>query len=216
MSVVSVKEVKAQNIIGELLKRMDLHNKALQSLQADLMMIKTDENLGPNGTDKTSGNISYLPKTAKRAMYARLNWTNPTEEWMLVIGDAYKTYRPKINQGYEGKADKTTKSNKVGGALAFMSMSKEQLKANYEIIYIGQERANGVETWHLQLTPKTAQSYKLAELWVDSDGMPRIVKVTEKNNDTSTIVLANIKKNIPISPSVFKLDIPKNANMHNL
>src|SRR5947207_13720388 len=89
VSSLSVTEARAQNVLGEILKRMDVHNKALQSLQADVSMIKTDANLGSGGTDTYSGNVSYLPKTPKHVMYARVNWTSPQDEWMVVVGDAF-------------------------------------------------------------------------------------------------------------------------------
>lgn len=212
--ILAVSEIRAQGPLGQILNRMDTHYKALSSLQADLTMVKADPNLGAGGVDTVSGNINYLPKTAKRPMYVRLNWTKPSEEWMVVIGETFMTFRPRINEGYTGKADKTTKNNKAGGALAFISMSKEQLKANYDILFVAQEQiSGGTETWHLQLTPKTPQSYKLAEMWVDGDGMPRQFKVTEKNNDTSTFLLTNLKKNLTINGNIFHLDIPKGAKM---
>ncbi len=42
ISVFSVNEAKAQNAIGEIYRRMDLNNKSLQSLTADLTMVKTN------------------------------------------------------------------------------------------------------------------------------------------------------------------------------
>lgn len=219
MSWFAVGDAKAQNPVPTILKRMDDHNKALQSLQADVTMVKTDSVLGAAGTDTFFGNVTYKPKTAKQVMRARLNWTKPTEEWIVVNGDTFKSFRPMLKVGYEGRADKASKNNKTGGALAFISMSKEQLKANYDVTYLGQEQIKGgTETWHLQLEPKTAQSYKLAEMWVDANGMPRMVRVTEKNNDTSTILLSNISKNPTISMSVFNFDkeLPKGAKIHKI
>jgi len=46
ISGVSVSEAKAQGALSEILKRMDLSNKSLQSLQADLTMVKTNSQLG--------------------------------------------------------------------------------------------------------------------------------------------------------------------------
>ena len=67
----------------------------------------------------------------------------------------------------------------------------------------------GTKTWHILLIPKTATSYKSAELWVDSDGMPRQAKINENNGDTTTILLTNIKKNVTLDTSVFRLSYPK-------
>lgn len=210
LSSLSVNEARAQNILGEILRRMDNYNKSLQSLKADVTMVKFNPQL--NVSDTMVGTTNYLPKTAKRVMYVRIDWTKPVQEQISVIGDSYELYRPRLNTVIQGKTEKAKNSASVGGALGFMNMSKEQLKANYDVVYIGEEQINGgSKTWHIQLTPKTATSYKLADLWIDGDGVPRQAKITEKNNDTTTVLLANIVRNDTINASIFKLKYPSSA-----
>ncbi len=209
-SSVSVSEAKAQNILGEILRRMDNYNKSLQSLKADVTMVKYNPQL--NVSDTMLGTTSYLPKNAKRVMYVRIDWTKPVQEQISVIGDSYELYRPRLNTVIQGKTQKAKNSASVGGALSFMNMSKEQLKANYDVIYIGEEQiSGGAKTWHIQLTPKTDTTYRLADLWIDSNGTPLQAKITEKNNDTTTVLLSNIVKNDTINASVFKLSYPKSV-----
>ena len=69
----------------------------------------------------------------------------------------------------------------------------------------------GIATWHLMLTPKTATNYKNAELWVDGDGFPVQAKITENNTDFTTVLLENIRKNITLAGTVFKLQYPSSA-----
>jgi outer membrane lipoprotein-sorting protein len=91
-------------------------------------------------------------------------------------------------------------------------LSKDQLKANYTVRYLGQEKVSGgVETWHLEMTPKNPTSYKSAEMWVDGNGMPIQIKVTESNNDTTTILLSGLQKNTTINASVFEVKLPKDT-----
>lgn len=197
-------------ILPEILRRMDANNKALQSLKADVTMVKTNSQLGES--DTSVGTTSYLPKSAKtkNQIYARIDWTKPVEEQISIVGDSYELYRPRLNQVIQGRTNSGKGTQKVGGALAFMTMSKDQLKANYTVVYLGEESISGsVTTWHLQLTPKTATTYKAAELWVDKDGMPRQAKVVEQNNDTTTVNLANIKKNETIKGDTFRLAYDK-------
>jgi outer membrane lipoprotein-sorting protein len=211
VGVLSATEANAQGgPLREAINRMDAMNKSLVSLKADVKMDKTNAQLGE--TDTTSGTTSYLPKTSKRVMYARIDWTRPVQEQIVIIGDTYKLYRPRLNQVITGKVDRTGKDNKVpGNALAFMSMSKAQLQANYTVNYLGQESAGGSTTWHLELIPKNKTSYKSAELWVDSNGMPVQAKVIEQNNDTTTVLLSNIQKNVTISANDFNLALPPNV-----
>lgn len=207
ISSVSVNEAKAQGITEEALRRMDVYNKSLQSLRADVTMVKTNVQLGVS--DTTYGNTSYLPKTAKRGTYVRIDWTRPLEEQISVIGDNYELYRPRLNQVIVGKVNKAKNSAAVGGALGFMNMSKSQLKANYSISNLGEEQiSGGIRTLHLQLTPTTPTSYKFAEIWIDNDGVPRQAKVIEQNNDATTVLLSNIEKNVTLKAEIFKLKYP--------
>jgi outer membrane lipoprotein-sorting protein len=45
-------------------------------------------------------------------------------------------------------------------------------------------------------------------MWIDSDGMPRQVKVTEQNGDTTTVLFSNVERNIVLKSEIFKLSYP--------
>jgi len=210
LGVFAVSNSNAQGPLGEILRRMDVYNKSLQSLKADVTMVKYNPQL--NVSDTTIGSTSYLPKTAKRVMYVRIDWTKPVEEQVSVIGDDYELYRPRLGQVIVGKTSKSKNNASVGGALGFMNMSKDQLKTNYDVVYLGEEQiSGGTKTWHLQLTPKAPTSYKSAELWVDGDGMPRQAKIIEQNNDTTTVLLTNVQRNETIKGDIFKLSYPSSV-----
>ncbi|CAN5373036.1 hypothetical protein BH20ACI2_BH20ACI2_16680 [soil metagenome] len=205
-------EANGQNILGEILKRMDMYNKSLQSLQANLTMVKHNPQL--NVSDTSIGSTSFLPKAGKRPMYVRIDWTKPVEEQISVIGEKYELYRPRLKQMIRGTVDKAKNNPSAGGALSFMSMGRDQLKANYEVQLVGEESIrDGTATWRLLLTPKVPTSYKTAELWVDKDGTPRQVKITERNNDTTTVLLEHLRKNQTLNVEIFKLKIPKDAKV---
>lgn len=209
---ITVSEGNAQNILGDILRRMDMNNKTLQSLQSNVTMAKHNPQL--NVTDVLVGSTSYLPKTPKRVMYVRIDWKTengrPMEESMSVIGDRYELWRKRANQVIVGKTGNAKNGATAGGALAFMSMSKDQLRQNYTVQFIAEEKiSSGMQTAHLLLTPKAAGSYKTAELWVDSNGMPLQAKVTEQNNDTTTVLLENIRKNLSLNGSIFSLEYDK-------
>ena len=95
-----------------------------------------------------------------------------------------------------------------------MNMSRAQLKANYDLEYLGEETvSSGAQTWHLKLTPKVATSYKWAEVWVDKNGFPVQTKIIEKNNDTTTVLLSNLEKNVTLNASVFEISVPKGTKV---
>jgi len=205
--------VSGQDVLRKILKRMDDNNKSLTSLKADIKMNKFNSQLGEN--DLTEGNMNYVPGRTEKQIYVRIDWTRPVVEHLVIANGQYVLFRPKAKQAIVGKVD-SVKGNggKAGGALAFMTMSKEQLSQNYTVKYIADETVNGgVQTFHLELTPKAATSYKSADLWVDANGMPVQARIVEKNNDTTTILLSNIQKNATIKASEFKISPPKGTNI---
>mgnify|MGYP000595575156 CR=1 FL=1 len=67
--------------------------------------------------------------------------------------------------------------------------------------------------WHLNMVPKKKTSYKMADLWVDGNGMPIQIRITESNDDTKTILLSNLKKNVTIRASDFEVKLPKGTKI---
>ncbi|MDI1240871.1 MAG: outer membrane lipoprotein carrier protein LolA [bacterium] len=202
----------AQGILAEILKRMDENNKGMKSLKSDIKMDKRNSQLGEN--DISEGSVQYLPAATKDKIRVRIDWTKPAVEHLSVGGGKYMLFRPRLQQAIVGNVDSAKGNAGAGGPLAFMTMSRAQLKANYDVTYLGEETAAGsVKTWHLKLMPKAATSYKEADLWVDSNGMPVQAKILEKNNDTTTIQLTKIEKNATIPPDVFSIKPPKGTKI---
>ena len=201
-------EVSAQDVLRKILKRMDDNNKSLTSLKGSIKMAKHDSVLGE--TDLSEGELNYLPGKSEKNIYVRIDWVKPVTEHLAVANGQYVLYRPKAKQAIVGNVDSAKGSAKTGGALAFMTMSKAELSANYQVDLIGEETVSGgVDTFHLKLTPRKATTYKSADLWVDVNGMPVQAKVVEKNNDTTTILLSNVQRNATVKASVFKINPPK-------
>jgi outer membrane lipoprotein-sorting protein len=196
----------AQNILPEILKRMDEHNKRLSSLKANVTMVKTVSQLGVE--DEYKGKVAYRPNGKDIAV--RIDWSSPQEETLSVLGGKYVIYRPRLNQVLEGKADGKGKGS-AGGALSFLNMNKQQLRTNYNVVYMGEETVSGTPCWRVKMTPKAKANYKLAELWIDKDGMPIQSKVTENNNDITTVLLSSLEKNVTIAGAFFAVQVPADA-----
>jgi outer membrane lipoprotein-sorting protein len=211
-AVVSAAPVNAQGVLNDILKRMDANNKSLKSLKSSIKMSKHNAQL--DEYDLYEGTVQYLPAPVKEQIKVRIDWAKPVVEHLAVGGGQYILYRPRLEQAIVGKVDNAKQGAGAGGALAFMSMNRAQLKANYDVAFIGEETVNGsVRTWHIQLTPKSANSYKGADLWVDPNGMPVQAKVVEKNNDSTTIQLTNIERNATVKGDVFAIKPPKNTKI---
>jgi outer membrane lipoprotein-sorting protein len=200
----------AQGPLTEILNRLENNRKSLTSLKASVKMEKTDATI--EETDVTEGTVIYLPQSGKND-YVRIDWdrfqNRPFEESMAIVKGKYIIYTPRRKQALCGSTNSVSGKGTANNALSFMSMSKAELKANYRVRYMGKTTIGGSEVAHLTLTPKTRSSYKAAEIWVDSDGMPRSAKVIEGNDDSTTIVLSNIRKNVSVNGSDFKISLPK-------
>lgn len=211
---IAVVETNAQaGPLNDILKRMDAHRNALTSLKASVKMVKYNPQLDEK--DTTEGNATYLPAKGKDA-YIRIDWTKPNEEVLAVANKKYILYTKRLKQAIVGNASEAKGNGKANNLFAFVNMSKSEIKANYDIKYIGEEKVDGtISTWHLELTPKTASAFSVANLWVDGNGMPVQVKVTEKNKDTTTVYLSGLQKNITINASVFSFTPPKGTKIIN-
>lgn len=209
-SLFTATETNGQNILPEILKRMETNRNSLTSLRTGVTMIKYNAQLKEPET--RTGKSIYLPAKGREA-FVRIDWTSPVEVLAVVEGK-YVLYQPGLKQAITGSTKEAKGTAKANNALAFMNMSKDELKANYTIKYLGQETVSGgTQTWHLELTPKTATSFKLAEIWVDANGMPIQAKVTESNNDYTNVLLSGFEKNARINASQFKVNLPKDTKL---
>jgi len=88
-------------------------------------------------------------------------------------------------------------------------MTKQQLEARFQPVKDVREETlwGGVSTIHLTLVPKGNASFKYAEIWVDSSGMPVQTKIVEKNDDTTTMRLSGLERNLKISPNEFSVPL---------
>ena len=205
----AVPEASGQGVLNEILKRMDAHKDWLETLKADVRMAKTNTQLKITTTQE--GEVWYANKGG-RDVAVRINWRDP-EEVLAVVKGEYTLYRPRLKQAIKGKTE-GSKNAQANNALSFMNMSKKELTDNYKVEYIGKVSLGGTEVWHLGLYPKTKQSYKSAELWVDGDGMPLQAKINEMNSDITTVRLSNLKKNeVRINTSIFTVKLPKDVKI---
>ncbi len=200
--------VSAQStgLVSALLNRMEKNRRDLKSLRANLSMEKYNSQIGES--DKYSGKVLYMPAAGRNA-YVRVDWQKPQAEILAVSDGQYTLYRPRINTAYVGKAAARRSGGKMGSALDFLNMSKQQLLSRFEPLQDIYEETlwGGVHTTHIKLVPKGGASYKYAEVWIDGSGMPVQTKVIEKNDDATTVRLMNVERNAGISLDQFKLQL---------
>jgi outer membrane lipoprotein-sorting protein len=203
----AVSEANAQGTLREVYKRMDAAYANLSSMKANVTMEKKDAQLGE--VDTYEGKVLYVPKKGKDANI-KVEWEKPSRESLVVKDGKYILYKHSTNQALTGSVSDAKGSSKADSSLAFLNMNTKQLKANYDVQLAAEEKvASGDATWHLILTPKAKSRYKQADLWVSSQGYPVQSKLTETNNDSTTILLSSLDPNAKIDLAEFTLKLPK-------
>lgn len=198
--------VSASAQTAEILKRMEQHQKALKSFQANITINKFSVQFGGNYTKE--GDIKYLSQSNDYSL--RMDSTKPLPESFLIVKNQYLLYLPNLKTEYTG----TTTDQQKSMFMIFSNLSKKNLINNYLIKYIGEERVNGKNpAWHPELKPKKPNSYKTIELWVDGNGMPLQSKITETSGDSTNVLLTNLKKNITMKSADFEIPLPNDIQI---
>lgn len=198
-----IANAQGAGVVSAILNKMERNRRDLRSLRASISMEKYNAQLGET-EPKQQGVVAYMPATGRNA-YVRVEWRSPRREILTVADGKYQSYNPRMNVVYEGVAGRGQKQ-KAGSMMEFLNMSSAQIRSRFDAQYAGEETLwGGVSTWHLKITPKGASSFKYAEIWVDSSSGDVVqTKVIEKNDDSTTVRLMNLQKNVDIPADEFR------------
>jgi outer membrane lipoprotein-sorting protein len=212
ITLTSPKSASAQSagLVSAVLNRMERNRQSLRSLRASLSMEKYNAQL--RDSEKYSGDVLYIPGSGRDAS-VRIEWQKPQHEILAVSNGQYTLFRPRLNMAYKGSSK--SNKNKAGGVLEMMYMTKQQLEARFQPVQDVREETlwGGVSTIHLTLVPKGNASFKYAEIWVDSSGMPIQTKIVEKNDDATTMRLSSLERNLKISADEFSVKLDSNLKI---
>ena len=203
---------QSAGLVSSVLNRMERNRQSLKSLKASLSMEKYNSQL--RDKDQYIGNVMYMPANGRNA-YVRIEWQKPRREILAVANGQYTLFRPSLNQAMRGKTGSIKGSQGASSVLDMMYMSKQQLEAKFQPVQDVREETlwGGISTIHLTLVPKGNASYKYAEIWVDSAGMPVQTKIVEKNDDATTMRLSGMERNAKISTDDFNLKLDSNVKI---
>lgn len=201
---------QSAGLVSSVLNRMERNRQSLKSLRAGISMEKYNAQL--RDAEKYNGTVVYLPSSGREAA-VRIEWRSPQHEILAVINGKYTLFRPRLNMAYVGNSK--SNRNKAGGILELMYMSRQQLETRFQPVQDVREETlwGGTSTIHLTLVPKGNSSFKYAEIWVDSSGMPVQTKIVEKNDDATTMRLTGMEKNAKISDDEFNLKLDSNIRI---
>lgn len=203
---------QSAGLLSSVLNRMERNRQSLKSLKASLSMEKYNAQL--RDKENYNGFVLYLPASGREAS-VRIEWQSPQHEILTVSKGLYTLFRPRLKQAIVGKSGSVKGKAGAGGVLDMMYMSKQQLEARFQPLQDVREETlwGGISTIHLTLVPKGNSSFKYAEIWVDSSGMPVQTKIVEKNDDATTMRLSGLERNLKISSDEFSLKLDSNIKI---
>ena len=197
---------QSAGLVSSVLNRMERNRQSLKSLKASLSMEKYNAQL--RDKDNYSGWVLYVPASGRDAS-VRIEWQTPQHEILAVSNGKYTLFRPRLNTAIVGRSGSVKGNGAAGGVLEMMYMTTQQLEAKFQPVQDVREETlwGGVSTIHLTLVPKGNASFKYAEIWVDSSGMPVQTKIVEKNDDATTMRLSGMERNLKISADEFNIKL---------
>ena len=203
---------QSAGLVSSVLNRMERNRQSLKSLKASLSMEKYNAQL--RDKENFSGWVLYVPASGRDAS-VRIEWQKPQHEILAVSKGEYTLFRPRLNQAIRGKSGSVKGKAGAGSVLDMMYMSKQQLESKFQPVQDVREETlwGGVSTIHLTLVPKGNASFKYAEIWVDSSGMPVQTKIVEKNDDATTMRLSGMERNLKVSGDEFDIRLDSNVKI---
>ncbi|HMI52513.1 MAG TPA: outer membrane lipoprotein carrier protein LolA [Candidatus Saccharimonadales bacterium] len=195
--------------VDSILTRMDAAGKSFKSLTADLEHIKYTAVVKDTSTE--TGRIFV-----RRDEKMRIEIASPDKRTILRSGDSLYVYSPKINRVEEYDLGKNRSMVDQYVLLGFGTKS-ENVRKNYDVTLVGEDKLDNKNTLILELTPKSAQirgQIAKIQMWIDqSSWMPIQQKFFEPaEGDYFLFHYRNVKENLKIDESEFKQDWPKNVS----
>lgn len=202
-------QAQGAGLVSSILNKMDRNRRSLSSLRSAVTMWKYNAQLGGRPEEYT-GDVAYLAAKGRDAN-VRIDWARPVRESLAVIDGQYTLYRPRLSQAITGSSRNPGKAGKDNNVLSLaFTMTGAQAKSQFDVGIEGNGELypGSGHVWWLKLTPRGGANYKFAEVWVTDDGMPIQARVTEKNDDSTTVRLTNVQRNAAVSLDQIKIPLP--------
>src|SRR5262245_55086390 len=202
-------------LLTGILNKMENTHRELKSLKAEMVLQKTNTQLGV--TDSEYGQLLYKPGTTKSKQKLRIDYTKPSKDIVAVDGDNFVFYQPRINQAFKGLASKLS-NGKQGGFAQFITIglngSLKSASGKYNVNWVKDEAVNGVMTSVLRLTPKSSDQFTSIDIWVNQQsGFPVQFCGTERNGDLTKVTLKDLQLNANVPDTAFAVSLPRETKI---
>jgi outer membrane lipoprotein-sorting protein len=206
-------QAKPAASLQDVLALMDKTSHELKTVQTDFIWDQYQRVVDDH--DKQSGTM-YFKRTGKGTeVYA--TFAKPSEKQMLFSNGVAEVYLPNANQITKYSAGKNKDVFESFLVLGFGG-SGQDLQKSFDVKFAGTEIVNGVNTFRLDLTPKSHRAQAMFQtiiLWIDAT---RGVSVQQKfiepsSGDYRLATYSNIRINSSLSDNVFALKTKPNPKI---
>jgi outer membrane lipoprotein-sorting protein len=201
--------------LNDTFARMDKTAPLLKSVTAG---INRDVHTAIINDDEIENGTLGMKRDKAHGVLMLIVFTGNAAKTVALEDSAVTLYNPKIRnaQVFEIGAKKQMVEQFL--LLGFGATSAE-LKQSYEVSWVGAEEADGQQTGHLKLVPKTpdaSRKMSAAELWISANsGLPVQQKILFSNGDYWLVKYSDLKMNPPASDDKFKLKLPKGVTIEH-
>jgi outer membrane lipoprotein-sorting protein len=200
--------------LADALAKMDTSAAKFKGMTADLQ--RTDYTALAKDTSVATGDIK-LRRIKEGEIHMLVTLAKPDREVVAFDGKQARIYFPKTNveQDYDVSAKKEMVEQVM---LLGFGATGADLKAHYDVTFIGAEPIGGQPTAHLKLIPKSPdmlKNFRQVELWIsDALGVPLQQKfITSTNGDFHQFMYSNLKLTGSLSDKDLQLKTPKNVQI---
>ena len=203
--------------VDDVFARLDKSAQGFKTLGAD---IKQTAHTAIVNDDSTENGTIRLKRVKVGETHILVDFTKPDPKTVSIAAGEVRIYIPKAKtvQVYDLRSKRSILEQ--GMLLGFGATSAE-IKAAYDVRYVGQESISGQPSGHIRLVPKSRevlQTLKSAELWIsDALGVPVQQKfITSGNGDYTMIQYTNLKINPALGDKYLKLSVPKDVQIQQI
>jgi len=196
--------------LNDAFARMDKTAQQFKSVTADM---KRDVHTAVINDDAMDMGTIKVKREKSHDTRMLIDFTGADAKTVSVDSTSVSVYLPKskLVQVYDIGAKRKLVDQFL---LLGFGASGAEMKEDYEVTLIANEKIGPENTWHLQLIPRSQDvlhNMKKAELWIaETNGLPLQQRfVTSSTGDFTLVTYSNVKFNAPLSDGALKLNYPK-------
>jgi len=200
--------LQQQSPLENVLQKMDAAAADFHTAQADFVWDQYQKVVDEHDTQK--GTVFYRRAGNDIEMMAEIR--EPEAKFVLYQDGKLQVYQPKIEQVMSFSAGSNRNEMESYLVLGFGG-SGEDLKKNYDVTYVGEDRIDNIATAELQLIPKSDKVrnyFSKAFLWIDLNrGISVQQQFMEPQGDQRLAKYSAIRVPAKIGNDVFQLKTTK-------